>query len=492
MVIRYPLVVVSSGIFIALLGAQMRLIRHAPSERNPAPKPNVLVIVADDLGYADLGCQGAVDLRTPYIDRLAAGGVRCTTGYVSAPHCSPSRAGLLTGRHQARFGHEANATDAQEARMDNYGLPLTEKTIADYLRQAGYRTGLVGKWHLGRKPAYYPLQRGFDYFTGILEGSCPYIRQPSGMFRGLLQGEEPAQVTGDYLTDVFTDEAVRFIENRAGKPFFLMVSYNAPHTPMQAPDRYLNRFSHITDPKRRTFAAMMAGLDDGVGRLIETLKNQKIDQNTLIIFVSDNGGPTADNTSLNTPFSGGKASVFEGGLRVPMIWWYPGKLPAGKTYKPAVSSLDIGATTLAMAGVNSPTGKAALDGVDLLPFLSGRQAKPPHDYLLWRWGPFFVARHDNYKLIQLHADSTLTEFYDLAANPQEVLTKQADNPAVRRALEGRVAAWQEQLITPAWGNTNLGPIKGFLRRHGLPGSDEDAKRVYETFMGIKTTHNIPD
>lgn len=459
----------------------------------PSPaRPNLLLIIADDLGYADLGCQGAADLHTPHIDRLAAQGVRCTTGYVSAPHCSPSRAGLLTGRHQARFGHEANATDRQEARMETYGLPLTEKTIADHLKSAGYRTGLIGKWHLGRKPAFHPLRRGFDQFTGILEGSCPYVRQPSGEFRGLLQGEQPARVEGDYLTEVFTDEAVRFIETKDAAPFFLVVSYNAPHTPMQAPERCLSRFPHIADSKRRTFAAMMAALDDGVGRLVETLKKNGLYENTLIVFVSDNGGPTNDNTSLNTPFSGGKASMFEGGLRVPFIWHWPGNLPVGNTYDAVVSSLDFGATALSLAGIKQPEGRGALDGVDLMPYLSGRRSGVPHDYLLLRWGPFFVARHGNYKLIQLRADSTLTEFYDLSTNPQELLSQQADNRAVRDRMEQRLIVWQKQLVTPSWGNTNLGPIKGYLKRHGLPGTDEEARRIYETFMGISINHTIPD
>src|SRR5215207_8124141 len=271
-----------SAVLIGLLSAA-----SAGSAAEPR-KPNVIVILADDMGYADIGVNGCKDIPTPNIDSIARNGVRCVNGYVSHPYCSPTRAGLLTGRYQQRFGHEFNPGPPTD-RTPEVGLPLTEVTMADRLKAAGYRTGLVGKWHLGHADdKFHPLNRGFDEFFGFLGGSHSYLRPgtgPTAIFRGKEEVKEK-----EYLTDAFAREGVAFIEKHKKESFFLYWAFNAVHGPMEAADKYLKRFPEIKDEKRRTYAAMLAALDDAIGQGLAKLKECGIDDNTLIFFVSDNGG----------------------------------------------------------------------------------------------------------------------------------------------------------------------------------------------------------
>ena len=291
--------------------------------------PNIVVIVGDDMGYADLGAHGSQDMRTPNIDALARDGVRFTDAYVSGPYCSPTRAGFLTGRYPQRFGHEFNLG----APHDEFGLPLGETTIADRLKTAGYRTAIFGKWHLGMGEKYQPLRRGFDEFFGFLAGAHTYINVGTGPNR-LHEGTTPVESFEGYLTDALADRASAYIKQQAAGPFFLYLAFNAAHTPLQAPQKYLDRFAQIKDEQRRTYAAMVSAMDDGVGKVLGTLREQNLDQNTLVIFFNDNGGPTMEattvNGSSNAPLRGSKRTTWEGGIRVPFMMRWAGGLPAGR------------------------------------------------------------------------------------------------------------------------------------------------------------------
>ncbi|HNT88139.1 MAG TPA: sulfatase-like hydrolase/transferase, partial [Candidatus Hydrogenedentes bacterium] len=354
-----------------------------------AARPNIIVILADDLGYGDLGVTGCKDVPTPHIDAIATGGVRFTHGYVSCPVCSPTRAGLMTGRYQQRFGHWYNPGPPVDE-QPNIGLPLSETTIADRLKEAGYATGLVGKWHLGLGPEFHPMKRGFDEFFGFPHGSHSYVDSRADTKNPIMRGTEAVDEPA-YLTEAFTREAVDFIRRRAGAPFFLYLSYNAVHGPLQAPDAYLERFKAIEDETRRTYAAMLSALDDGVGAVLAALREKGIEEDTLVFFLSDNGGPIAVNGSRNTPFSGAKGTLQEGGIRVPFFLRWPERLPAGRTCDLPVISLDILPTCLAAAGGALPSD-APLDGVNLLPYLAGNEGAP-HDYLFWRYHDGAAVRH---------------------------------------------------------------------------------------------------
>ncbi|NDC64655.1 MAG: sulfatase, partial [Planctomycetia bacterium] len=299
------------------------------------PPPNILIIVGDDVGYADVGFQGCRDIPTPALDALAAAGTRFTSGYVSCPVCSPTRAGLLTGRYQNRFGHEFNPESP------DYGLPTTETTLADRLRAAGYATGLVGKWHLGLRPDMIPARRGFDEFFGFLDGAHSYF-DPRGILRG-----EAGVAEIDYSTDAFAREACDFIDRHRDRPWFLCLAFNAVHTPMQATPERLARFAGIADSRRRTYAAMMAAMDEAIGRVRERLAATGRTADTLVAFISDNGGPTLQGTTINgagnAPLRGGKRTTLEGGIRVPFLLSWPGHVPVGVSHEP-VLQLDITAT----------------------------------------------------------------------------------------------------------------------------------------------------
>jgi len=282
-----------------------------------AKKPNIIIILADDLGYADVGFNGCKDIPTPNIDRIATNGVKFTSGYVTFSVCGPSRAGLLTGRYPQRFGYERNPQ--YRPHDPNMGLPKEENTLAESLKQVGYTSGIIGKWHQGADISNHPLNRGFDEFFGHLGGGHRYfpeeltiqdsyaVENDEGMSykTWIMRNHEPVQ-TKKYLTDEFSDEAVRFVERHQKEPFFLYLAYNAPHSPLQATEEYLDRFPNIKDEKRKTYAAMVSAVDDGVGKLLDKLESLHLDKNTLVYFLSDNGGPEKDKGSKNGPLKKGK------------------------------------------------------------------------------------------------------------------------------------------------------------------------------------------
>lgn len=428
-----------------LLGWTLARVPASRAADVPVPrKPNVIVIVADDLGWGELGCYGGREIPTPHIDSLARSGVRCTDGYVSCPVCSPTRAGLLTGRYQQRFGHEFNPGPPQQAAA-NFGLPEGERTLADRLRAAGYATGLVGKWHLGYREACRPLARGFDEFFGFLGGGHSYLPGREGRQGDIFRGTEVIQEP-EYLTDALAREAVAFIDRHQAQPFFLYLTFNAVHAPLQATESYRQRFASLTG-KRQTFAAMLSALDDAVGRVRAKLSDARLDEQTLIVFVGDNGGPTPQTTSGNGPLRGHKTQVFEGGIRVPFLISWPGHIMAGSEYAQPVIALDIAPTALAAAG--TPVGTdAVLDGVDLLPFLSGKNTAAPHEQLYWRFGPQWAIRAGNWKLCHVQREGT--RLFNLASDVGEAQDLSAEAPEKVRELSAAWQAWNAQLHEPLW------------------------------------------
>ncbi|QEH34728.1 Arylsulfatase precursor [Aquisphaera giovannonii] len=432
-------------------------------------KPNIVIILADDMGFADVGFQGSRDIPTPHVDSLAAGGVRCTNGYVSGPYCSPTRAGLLTGRYQQRFGHEFNPGPQAEEGSAAFGLPLSETTIANRLKAAGYDTGLVGKWHLGNAPEYRPNRRGFDEFFGFLGGAHTYI---PGQGAPIYRGDEVVREK-EYLTDAFTREAVSYIERHKDRPFFLYLAYNAVHTPMDATDARLKRFAGIADERRRTYAAMLSALDEGVGKVLGALRAAKLEEDTLIFFFSDNGGPTMKGTtingSVNAPLRGSKRTTLEGGIHVPFAVQWKGKLEAGKVYEKPVIQLDVLPTALAAAGVPA-SEDAHLDGVNLLPFLKGEASGTPHEALYWRLGQQWAIRRGDWKLVRY--DSAVDEgtvsapartkvtpprLYNLASDIGEAHDLAAERPETVRDLQSAWESWSAKLSKPLWGPGNAQP-----------------------------------
>lgn len=433
--------------------------------RAAAGKPNIIFIVVDDLGYGELGCQGNQEVPTPHIDSIARRGVRFTDGYVSAPVCSPSRAGFMTGRYQTRFGHELNAIGAQN-RLPDIGLPLEEATLGSLLKTAGYYTGAFGKWHLGGTAPYHPLERGFDEFFGFLHEGHYYVPPPYAGVTAHLRANEPpydadnpilrgvAPVEeAEYLTQAFTREALSFIDRRKESPFFLYLPYNAIHSPMQAAARDFRRFGHIQDPHRRVFAAMLSAFDDGIGAILSLLRRDKLEEKTLIFFLSDNGGPTEELTSSNKPLRGGKGQLWEGGIRVPFLMQWKGHVPAGKVYSEPVISLDVLPTALAAAGAKPREGRAP-DGVNLLPFLTGAPGKPPHEQLFWRYGASLALRRGKWKLVkqaERGAPAASFRLFDLSADIAETTDLAAANPAVVAEMRGELDRLNARMVPARWG-----------------------------------------
>jgi arylsulfatase A-like enzyme len=399
--------------------------------------PNIVIILADDLGYADLGVQGSGDLATPHIDALAREGARFTNGYASAPVCAPTRAGLLTGRYQQRFGFEFNAP---EPRATEYGLPREEATLAERLKARGYATGMVGKWHLGFRPELTPARRGFDEFFGFLSGMRSYFPRPKA--DPILRGEVPVKET-EYLTTAFGREAAAFVDRHRDEPFLLYLAFNAVHAPLQATDADVARFKDIVDPKRRTHAAMVASMDDAVGALLEKICHTGLEERTLVFFLSDNGGPTRETGASNAPFRGRKGQVYEGGIRVPLLVWWKGRVGAQVRGEPVIS-LDVAATVLAAAGVEIPK---TFDGIDLLPLLDGKSARPPRDALFWRYGDQSAVRAGEWKLVVREGRE---ELYHLGRDAGERKDLAAAEPERVKALRDAYGKWAAGLAAPRW------------------------------------------
>lgn len=394
--------------------------------KSDTPRTNLIVIMTDDMGWADVGFNGCKDIPTPNIDLIANEGVRFTDAYVSFPVCGPSRAGFLTGRYQDRFGFTTNPTIDPE--NSTAGLPIEEETIAQVLKKADYKSAIIGKWHMGTHPVFHPLERGFDYFFGFLSGGHNYyadqlvledlsqVTKKWDWYRTKIVENRNTVETQDYLTDELSAAAVRFInlQSAENQHFMLYLAYNAPHTPLQATEKYLSRFPNIQDSKRKTYAAMVSAVDDGVGRVLQAVEANGIAENTIIVFLSDNGG-AKNNASINAPLRGAKGDLFEGGIRVPFAMRWKGVIPSAQTFKKPVSSLDIMATIVAQNDIEI-ANERPLDGVDLIPFLTGKIQGDPHDLLFWRkWEQNAMAvRQGNYKLVANNAqENSPPKLYNL-------------------------------------------------------------------------------
>jgi arylsulfatase B len=443
-------------------------------------RPNIIVLFADDLGYGELSCQGNPEIPTPHIDSIAKNGVRFTAGYVAGPNCSPSRAGLLTGRTPTRFGYEFNPTGPLNEEP-GFGLPAGEITIAEALHDGGYTTGLIGKWHQGGTAKFHPFRHGFDEFFGFTHEGHYFVSPPwdgvetllrrktlpgggKGTWTGkkglsyhtllnsnepdydannpIVRGGQPVEET-EYLTDALTREAVDFIDRHDDKPFFLYLAYNAVHSPLQGADAYMEKFAHIKDLHRRIFAAMLANMDDSVGAVMEQLRKSGLEENTIVFFLSDNGGPTKELTSSNLPLRGSKGQMYEGAIRVPFMVQWKGKIPAGGVYEKPVSSFDIFATAAAnSAGVTAPK---QVEGVDLIPYLTGENEGTPHETLFWRQGGRTALRHGDWKLVRMGGKfapgKAKWELYDLSKDISEENNLAAAEPG---RLAELVELWEKQ------------------------------------------------
>ncbi len=455
----------------------------APGQR----RPNIVILLADDLGYGELGCQGCRDIPTPHIDSIATQGIRFTDGYVTAPYCSASRAGLMSGRYPTRFGYEFNPVGAQND-DPAIGLPVSERTLATYLQYAGYTTALIGKWHLGGTAKYHPLRRGFDEFFGFLHEGHFYVPPPyrgvttwlrrkrlptGGLGRWISNDQalvysthmghnEPAYDANNpilrggtpieehvYLTDAWTRQAVDFIDRCKDRPFFLYLAYNAVHSPMQGADAYMQRFAKIKDIHRRIFAAMLSNLDDSVGAVLDKLHKEGLDENTLVFFLSDNGGPTRELTSSNRPLRGEKGDMWEGGIRIPFLVRWPSRLPASKVYRYPVISLDIFRTAVSVADADLPRGRI-FDGVDLIPYLIGENSERPHNVLFWRLHQRTAIRVGDWKLVRnpTHGGDAKWHLYNLATDVSESHDLAQQARAQFASLQRRWQALDAQMTPP--------------------------------------------
>jgi arylsulfatase A-like enzyme len=450
--LKWITVVVAMGITVAV---------HA------AEKPNIVLILADDMGWGDAGFNGCKDIPTPAIDSIAAGGVRFTEGYVMAPQCAPSRAALLTGVDQNRIPANSNVT------MNIIGLP-EHVTMPDLLRKAGYRTGMVGKWHLGDNEGKHPMDRGFDSFFGFLGGSSPYY--PPGnrdSIANILDGREPVKVAR-YLTDEFGDRAVEFIKNsepkaqglkpRTSSPFFLYLSFNAPHTPMQAPKEEIAKFAGLKQKHelRPTYAAMVTVMDRNIQKVLDAIDSAGVADNTLVVFLSDNGGPEPHSGCDNGPLRGIKGDTLEGGIRVPFAMKWPAVIPAATEIGQPVLSIDLLPTSLAAAGTDIPHG---LQGINLLPALTGNAEVPervlnflfthsPNNSHRWRW----AVRDGDWKLVFFDprdGGRDQTALFNLSDDLGEQNDLTASHPEIRERLQNTHDAWFNALPEPF---SNLDPV----------------------------------
>ena len=444
---RVPLVLGLCGIFILLAGTALA----------NAPKPNIVLILADDLGYADVGFNGCTDIPTPSLDALAASGVRFDQGYVSASVCGPSRAGLLTGRYQQRFGCGENPPEEgwpDNPRCPDAGVPLSEQLISELLKPVGYQTGHVGKWHMGMAKQLRPNQRGFDYYYGFLNGAHSYVKaekewQSSPAFWPIFRNNEPLDYEG-YLTDTFTDESVGFVERNKDEPFFLYLSYNAVHAPWQAPENVARRVEHVENLKRRTYAGMLVSMDDGIGRVIQALKDNGVYENTLVVFLSDNGAPKGSAAS-SAPLRGNKGDTYEGGTRVPFVVSWPKGLPAGMVYKEPVSALDLAPTFVELAG--APEAMLGFDGVDLMPFLKGEQKGRPHELMFFRRDDDYAIRSKDWKLAWNNGNPNGTrtaELFNLTEDPNEKTNLIKQYPEKAEQLQNQFDGWDSKLPDNEW------------------------------------------
>jgi arylsulfatase A-like enzyme len=439
-------------------------------------KPNVVVIVADDLGYCDTGLYKCDEVPTPNINSIARDGVLFPVGYVASSVCAPSRAGLMTGRYPQRFGFEFNTGGPRRTNAEDLGLPTSEITLAQVMKEAGYTTGIVGKWHLGSTQKKQPLARGFDHFFGTFHGATLYQNNDTP---GLttIKVDEADEVANypekrlpaigiykdhelveekEYITEAFTREAINFIEEHKKKPFFLYLPYTAVHLPLQATEKYLKRFENVTNPLQKVYRAMTSALDDGVGAVLVKLKETGLEKNTFVIFLSDNGCPTYINACSNFPLKDGKFSYYEGGVRVPFAMKWPGQITPGSLYAQPIIALDILPTLAEAVGAKVPKDRV-IDGVNLLPYLKGENTALPHEMLFWRSGHNIAVRDSKWKLWK--SDNDISLFFDLPNDIGEKVNVASQYPEVVERLSKALSEWNRQLSPPLWSSVGSRKIQ---------------------------------
>ena len=426
--------------------------------------PNIIIIISDDQGYADVGFHGSKEIFTPNIDRIASNGVVFTQGYVSYAVCSPSRAGLITGKYQNRFGYTRNILLAPKDSL--MGLPLSEQTLPDVLNNVDYKTKAIGKWHLGAHESLVPERRGFDEFFGFLIGGHRYFpedltlndlsearRQMDGYITRIYDNGKRID-TKKYLTEELSDNAVKFIEDNSSDPFFLYLSYNAPHTPLQATAMDLERNNHIEVEKRRTYAAMVSSMDDGIGLILDKLEEKKITDNTIVIFFSDNGGVEWYNFSDNGILRGIKGDFYEGGIRVPFTMQWPSKIKPGTIYDKPIIALDVFATVASAASAEKYI-RNDIDGVDILPYITGEKSGLPHKYLYWQ-NPdkdIDVVRDERYKYLRIKEEEYI---FDLKNDISEEINIIDSSKSIYDRLKSQFKEWEKEMIDPVFMDLGMG------------------------------------
>lgn len=478
-----------------------QFLSQAQPHQDSSPLPNVVVILADDLSWMDVSLYGGKNVLTKHIDAIGQQGVTFKEGYISSPICAPSRAGLLTGRYQQRFGFEINIHERYPKNRIEYfvyanllntgdwkvaqhedwaiptfedmhkqGLPPTEFTLAELLQTKGYQTAAIGKWHLGYNETAIPIKRGFDYHYGFYEAfslyaptdkeniinqhlsdfSDPHIWNKGRTGNCAIRRNDQVVEEDTYLTTKIAQETNQWIKEHQEEPFFVYVPFSAPHTPFQATQEYYDQYAHIQSPKKRIYYAMIHALDDAVGSIMNNLKELGLEENTLVVFLSDNGGATYTGAADNSPLKGGKFTNFEGGIRVPFMMQWKGKLPAGMVYEPPVSALDIFATTAQVAQLQLPEDRE-FDGVNLLPYLldSAYQNQVPHPALYWRSAYHKAIRKGPWKLIQDDLAGQ-TVLYNMTTDKEEENNQAAQHPAVVQELQEDFQQWEKKLMNPRW------------------------------------------
>ncbi|RMG23949.1 MAG: sulfatase [Bacteroidetes bacterium] len=473
------------------------------AERQPLPQasrpPNIVILMADDLGFSDISLHGNKQVHTPHIDALAAQGVNCRQAYATAPVCAPSRAGFITGRYQHRFGFEnqmqqrylrnrleyygyrlfvnsypwhIRKMDAVPRQQDirRQGLPPTEITLGELFQKYGYRTAITGKWHLGSAPYQQPHHRGFDYHYGFYSSHTLYAPEGTAgiidthnprdwtdqhIWAGQRQGDHAIVRNGqqvqetDYLTSCITREAIAFMRQQQHAPFLLYVPFSTPHTPFQVPADLYERFAHISDPVKRTYYAMITSLDEAVGAIHGEIVNLGLEEHTLIFFLSDNGGAAYTFATDNAPLKGGKITPFEGGLRVPFMAKWKDVLPAQLEYPSMVSAMDVFVTACAAAGIPLPPGRE-YDGVNLLPYWLGERQEAPHAALFWKAGADRIVIKDGWKLLfKEHSDEQSLLYY-LKEDPYEQRSLTQAFPQRVQALRQLHFQWSADFPAPLW------------------------------------------
>ncbi|TDW48969.1 arylsulfatase A-like enzyme [Flavobacterium sp. 270] len=461
-------------------------------------KPNIIILLADDLGKYDISLYGGKSTPTPQIDSLAASGATFTQGYASSSICSPSRAGLITGRYQERFGHEYQPGDRypknnleyyafkylintnnwklnpkieypNEASIATQGLPKSEITFADLAKKQGYSTAIIGKWHLGHNKGFFPLDRGFDYHYGFYQAFSLYIPEDEnpdiinhhhkdftdktiwGNGRvGIGQIRRDTTIIREkaYLTEKFAEEAEAFIDKNKTKPFLLYVPFNAPHTPFQVRKKYYDRFPNVKDENKRVYFAMISALDDAIGRIRAKIKKEGLEENTLIFFASDNGGADYTFATTNAPLKGGKFSHFEGGINVPFALSWKGKIKPNTVYKTPVSTLDIFSTVASALHSDLPKDRT-YDGVDLVKVVNSNTEA--HKNLYWRSGDAKAIRSGDWKLI-ISGKTHEKWLYNIAKDQSETTDLAQQNPEKVKELQTALQTWEKGLIKPLWPN----------------------------------------